>query len=671
MDRTFLPPLADFPAAGALRRARVVLASADRTVEAALRSALSRDPNGALAVVASAEAAIAEIEAGRLDLLLLDLDQGSANALGLLSRLRADPRWQFLPVIVLSGADEGAVRLAALQYGATEILAKPIDPIELELRLRNTLALKAHQDRLQQLDPVTGLANRDEFMRRVDALLGEPPAPPDEGVSTCPAAAASSEAGTLPVGATSAETGVVPRTLVRLDLDRFRAVLDALGHDASDQLLADVAQRISDVLLECGGGHSRRANDLTSTPWVARMNRDTFLALLPGSSGDPRVDHCLAALGAALRRPFELDDGEVVLSPTIGIAHFPEHGLVATDLVHRAGLAVRQARRNARAATAVYTPSIGVQAQERLTVEQELRRAIERDEFRVHYQPKHDVRTLDIVGAEALVRWAHPQRGLLQPSSFIELAEESGLVAAIGRRVLEKGCRQLVEWDAVLAGCDGGDGGDGGEGEGEGRGGGQRCSNSAGRGREADTRTRAPLRMAINLSALQFGLGDIAPAVAAILRDTGLAGSRVTLELTETLLIDEGQDALAQLRALKALGVELSLDDFGTGYSSLAYLRSFPLDELKIDRSFVRDLARDRQAMVIVGAIIALGRALDLRVVAEGVETDAQLAALRELGCDQFQGYLLDGEPVEGAELAARLQAASARTSVSRSPSSL
>ena len=177
--------------------------------------------------------------------------------------------------------------------------------------------------------------------------------------------------------------------------------------------------------------------------------------------------------------------------------------------------------------------------------------------------------------------------------------------------------------------------------------------------------------MAINLSALQFGLGDIAPAVAAILRDTGLAGSRVTLELTETLLIDEGQDALAQLRALKALGVELSLDDFGTGYSSLAYLRSFPLDELKIDRSFVRDLARDRQAMVIVGAIIALGRALDLRVVAEGVETDAQLAALRELGCDQFQGYLLDGEPVEGAELAARLQAASARTSVSRSPSSL
>jgi predicted signal transduction protein with EAL and GGDEF domain len=638
MDRTLLSPLADSPAAGAPRRARVVLASADPTAEAALRRALSRDPNGALAVVESAEAAIAEIEAGRLDLLLLDLDQGSADALGLLSRLRADPRWQFLPVIVLSGADEGPERLAALEHGATEILAKPIDPIELELRLRNTLALKAHQDRLQQLDPITGLANRDEFLRRVDALLVETSTVSDGGTST------------VAIDDASTDPGLVPRTLVRLDLDRFRAVLDAVGHDASDQLLAAVGQRISDVLLECGGGHSRRANDPTSTPWVARMNRDTFLALLPGSSGDPRVDQCLAALRTALRRPFEVDDGEVVLSPTIGIAHFPEHGLVATDLVHRAGLAVRQARRDVGAGTAVYTASIGVQAQERLTVEQELRRAIERDEFRVHYQPKHDVRTLAIVGAEALVRWAHPQRGLLQPSKFIELAEESGLVAAIGRRVLEQGCRQLVEWDAVLA---------------ERSGAGLRGGSGDGVGEEG------PLRMAINLSALQFGLGDIAPAVAAILRDTGLAGSRVTLELTETLLIDEGQDAVAQLRALKALGVELSLDDFGTGYSSLAYLRSFPLDEVKIDRSFVRDLGCDRRARAIVGAIIALGRELGLRVVAEGVETEAQLAVLRELGCHQFQGYLLDGEPVEGAELGARLQAARARTSASRSPTSL
>jgi predicted signal transduction protein with EAL and GGDEF domain len=600
MDRTPPPALAESLATGRLPRARLVLVSADPSVEVALRAMLSRDAQGAVTTVTDPDAASTAIEARRLDLLLLDLDPSPASALDLIGRLRADARWRFLPIVVLAGGTDPALRLAALERGATDVVDKPADPVELELRLRNTLALKAHYDRLQQLDPVTGLANRDEFLRRVDALLVEgTPAP--------------------------GEADLRPRrTLARLDLDGFRAALDALGQDAGDQLLGVVAQRLIEVIVRCNGGSSRRANDPTLTPWVARMNRDTFLMLLAGGRGDPQLEQCLAAISETLRRPFELDDDAVMLVPTIGIAHFPEHGSVATDLVHRAGLAVRVARRDARLATAVYTASIGERAQERLAVEQELRRAIERDEFRVHYQPKRDVVSLEIVGAEALVRWAHPQRGLLAPSKFIGFAEESGLVAAIGRRVLEIGCRQLVDWDAVLV-------------------------------RRNDDTRRPPLRMAINLSALQFGLGDIAPAVAGILQDTGVAGSRLTLELTETLLIDEGEEALAQLRALKALDVELSLDDFGTGYSSLAYLRRFPLDEVKIDRSFVQDLAHDRSARAIVDAIIGLGRKLGLRVVAEGVEIDAQLAVLRELGCNQFQGYLFDGEPADGAELTRRL----------------
>ena len=577
------------PAAPRLPRARLVLASQDAAVQTAVRGLFGDTTQGGLAIAGSIGEAISALDQRRTDLLLLDLDLGHEEALAGLTRLRGDGRWQFLPVVVLSGCGNGNIRLEALERGATEILAKPLDPVELELRLRNMLALKAYQDRLRNLDPVTGLANRDEFLHRVDTLL--------EG------------------------TPDTPRTLVRLDLVRFRQVIDALGQNAGNLLLTAVGQRLNDVLI-AAGGRGRRADDAPQVPWLARMNRDTFLALLPGRSDEPEVAGLLQTLIEALRQPFSLDEDEIVLSPAVGLAHFPDHGRLAADLVDRAGLAVRAARNMAGQPLAIYTPQIGEEAQQRLTIEQELRRAIDRNELCVHYQPKHDVRTLAIVGAEALVRWNHPQRGLLGPSAFVALAEESGLVAAIGRHVLESGSRELVAWDAARA--------------------------DAGK-------ASTPLRMAINLSALQFDLGDIVPLVAQLLDDTGLMPSRLTLELTETLLIDEGDGALGQLRELKRLGVELSLDDFGTGYSSLAYLQRFPLDEIKIDRSFVRDLDTDKRAAAIVAAIIALARELKLRVVAEGVETIAQLDRLRLLGCDQFQGFLL-GEPMAGEVLARRLR---------------
>lgn len=589
MNRDLPTATAPLQTNGRLPRARLVLATADLDVQAAVRGLFGDAVHGGLAIASSTAEAIAALDKRRTDLLLLDLDLDHDEVLAGLSQLRGDSRWQFLPVIVLSGARDGSLRLAALERGATEILAKPLDPVELELRLRNMLALKAYQDRLRNLDPVTGLANRDEFLHRVDTLL--------------------------------AGDGDSPRTLVRLDLVRFRQVIDALGQNAGNQLLASVAQRLNAIFL-AAGGQSRRADDAPQIPWLGRMNRDTFLAVLRGHSDEPAVAALLDTLIEALSQPFSLDDDEVVLSPAVGLALFPDHGRLAEELVDRAGLAVRSARQAAGKPLAIYTPEIGEEAQQRLTIEQELRRAIDRNELCVHYQPKHDVKTLAIVGAEALVRWNHPQRGLLGPSAFVALAEESGLVAAIGRSVLESGSRELVAWDEAQA--------------------------SAGNG-------SPPLRMAINLSALQFDLGNIVPMVALLLKDTGLTPSRLTLELTETLLIDEGDGALDQLRALKHLGVELSLDDFGTGYSSLAYLQRFPLDEIKIDRSFVRDLDSDERAAAIVAAIIALARELKLRVVAEGVETHAQLERLRLLGCDQFQGFLL-GQPMAGEVLAARLR---------------
>ena len=389
-----------------------------------------------------------------------------------------------------------------------------------------------------------------------------------------------------------------------IDLDQFKTVNDSLGHLAGDQLLRAIAQRLSERL---------RQQDT-----LARLGGDEFLIVLEGLQRPEEAATVAQTLIGLLTRPFTLlsSDQEIYLGASIGISLYPDDGLSVGELIQHADTTVYQAKAKGRNTYQFYTETLTRAAHERLDMESRLRRGLERGEFLLHYQPLVAVGDGRIIGAEALVRWQPPGEALVPPLRFIPLAEETGLIVALGEWVLRAACTQAQAW------------------------------------REAGL---PPLLLAVNLSAQQFQQPGLIEQLRAVLADTGLPATSLELEITESALMQQGQDAVAMLMALKDLGVRLAIDDFGTGYSSLAYLKRFPLDKLKIDQSFVRDIPNDPGDMGITAAIIALARTLRLEALAEGVETAEQLAFLREQGCDTYQGYLFS-RPVPAEEFALRLR---------------
>ena len=528
------------------------------------------------------------LAANEFDLLLLSTGMPApdgAEGLRILQRLRAGDTWRQLPVIMLVPAHDTAAKGEALAAGATDLLATPPDPSELVLRLRNALAFKAYEDRLLKRDPLTGLANRNEFMRRVQAVLAKdaPDAP--------------------------------SRSLVLIDLDRFKQINDSIGHAGGDDLLRLVAQRLGAVVARHAGGN-RRADSDVPTPWLARLERDRFMALFPGSPSDPRHEQALRDLVDELARPFHQRRREFHVSASVGVARSPADGPGAEVLTRHAELALLQAKRRGGNAVEYFSPEMQTRASERLDFENHLRYAIRRDELRLFYQPKVDCASLRLVGVEALIRWQHPSHGLVPPQRFIPVAEEAGLIDEIGAWALQTACRQAARW------------------------------------LQSDL---PPIQIAVNLSAAQLLRPGLAAEVAGILAETGFPPGQLTLELTESMLMTAGDEARRTIDSLKALGVALSLDDFGTGYSPLTYLRRLPIDEIKIDRSFVHGLPAQQESAAIAGAIIALAGALGLQVVAEGVETAAELEFLRGFAHCRFQGYLFS-QPVAADALTAMLQ---------------
>ena len=389
-----------------------------------------------------------------------------------------------------------------------------------------------------------------------------------------------------------------------IDLDQFKTVNDSLGHLAGDQLLRAIAQRLSERL---------RQQDT-----LARLGGDEFLIVLEGLQRPEEAATVAQTLIGLLTRPFTLlsSDQEIYLGASIGISLYPDDGLSVGELIQHADTTVYQAKAKGRNTYQFYTETLTRAAHERLDMESRLRRGLERGEFLLHYQPLVAVGDGRIIGAEALVRWQPPGEALVPPLRFIPLAEETGLIVALGEWVLRAACVQAQIW------------------------------------REAGL---PPLLLTVNLSAQQFQQPGLIEQLRALLADTGLPATSLELEITESALMQQGQDAVAMLMALKDLGVRLAIDDFGTGYSSLAYLKRFPLDKLKIDQSFVRDIPNDPGDMGITAAIIALARTLRLEALAEGVETAEQLAFLREQGCDTYQGYLFS-RPVPAEEFALRLR---------------
>ncbi|HUI99768.1 MAG TPA: EAL domain-containing protein [Usitatibacter sp.] len=377
-----------------------------------------------------------------------------------------------------------------------------------------------------------------------------------------------------------------------IDLDRFKAVNETLGHALGDEVLVEASRR----LREC----------VRDEEIVARISGDEFVIALSNLERSEQAVGVARAVLGELGRAFDVGERRVYCTASIGIAVHPGDGTTAAALVQSADIAMYRAKEQGGNGFQFFLPEMHARAVRRLQLETALRGALERDEFLLHYQPKFDVPSDALVGFEALLRWRHPELGLLPPAEFVPILEESDLIVGVGEWVLREACRQLSAW-----------------------------------AREG----LRPLPVAVNISARQFRMRRLERAVARVVKEAGIDPSLLELEITESLLMEDPEEAVETLASLERFGVRLAVDVFGTGYSSLAYLRRFPIAALKIDRTFVCEAARSAEDAKIATAIINLGHSLGLKVIAEGVETPAQLEFLRAQGCDEMQGFLL-GPPM-------------------------
>jgi predicted signal transduction protein with EAL and GGDEF domain len=407
-----------------------------------------------------------------------------------------------------------------------------------------------------------------------------------------------------------------------IDVDNFKLINDTIGHQAADEVLKKLAASLTDLIrsddvmslyLE---DEMDMAATITTEPIdesvISRLGGDEFIVLLPDTRDRFAAGTVARRILQHLEQPFVAQGHEVFVTASIGIATFPEDGLATEILIRNADTAMYHAKQQGKAAFQYYSAAMNAASVERITLESGLRRALEDDALELHYQPQVDMRTGEIIGAEALLRWRHAERGFVSPSTFIPIAEDSGLILAIGEWVIDAACRQAVAWQ----------------------------------------RAGLPkLPIAVNVSGVQVRRQDLCGLVRATLAATGLEPQLLRIEITETVIVAVRERAIELLAQLRDLGVTLALDDFGTGYSSLSYLKSFPINMLKIDRSFVAEMLTDHTTASIIEAIISMTRILGLNVLAEGVEDHAQFAYLKQLGCDAVQGYYVS-RPVPAAEFA-------------------
>jgi diguanylate cyclase len=464
------------------------------------------------------------------------------------------------------------------------VIKKPFEPIEilqsasaLSQKWQNARALKRHVEGLERVvtDRTSGLEAANRQLRHLashDSLTGLPNRLLLDDRITQAIAQANRQSHEFAVAV--------------LDLDRFKLINDSLGHRAGDELLCEVAARLKGAI---------RAVDS-----IARLGGDEFVIIFDGPMTRAETLEMGKRLLQVMELPMRLRGIDVHVSPSIGVALYPHDGASIDTLLAHADAAMYYAKERGRNSVELYTESMGSVTQERVKLESELHDALRSGQFELHYQPKVDTATGRINSAEALIRWRHPQRGLLPPAEFIPVAEECGLLDAVGEWVLLEACRQGRIWQQ---------------------------------------RGPRPLRIAVNLAPSQFRLVDLVSQIRRALDASGLDPTLLEIELTETAVMSDAEESVHILEAISRMGVLVSVDDFGTGYSSMSYLRRFPIDKLKIDRCFVEQMTARREDASIVGAIISLAHSLSLKVIAEGVETPEQLQLLAKLGCDQYQGY--------------------------------
>lgn len=523
------------------------------------------------------------------DLVMMDLRMPGVTGFDVLTQMRRFTELRYIPVIILTAETDSQSKLRALELGATDFLTKPVDASELQLRVRNALAFRVYQNRLVDYDGLTGLLNRKRFRQRLGEFLG-----------------AAGPAGSHCV-------------LLHVDLDRFKKINDTFGHHIGDRVLRDASAMIETVVGEMDVTATHHGRSQWSRLLVGRVSGNGFSILIGGLEPADAIQRAVLLaqrLQKIFTQPFHTRDQDVYLTISTGIALYPEDGDDAETLLASAEKAMYQAKRRGRNVYEFFSEEMNHHALGNLRLESDLRRAVERNELVLLYQPRVEIATGQIVGAEALVRWRHPEHGLLGPGRFIPMAEETGLIVDVGAWVLRTACEQLRRW--LEEGL-------------------------------------APIEISVNISAIQMRDQRVRRDIQSALDASRISPEHLVLEITESLLMEDVQESTNFLRELTQMGLKISIDDFGTGYSSLAYLTQFPLSELKVDRSFVNRALKDRKSLAIVSAIIAMARELEVKTVAEGVETHEQLALLRERGCDQYQGYLCS-RPAPPAQLAALLR---------------
>ena len=447
---------------------------------------------------------------------------------------------------------------------------------------RRELATTQKLEQLANFDSLTGLANRSLFRDTLNSAMQR------------------------------TRRGQRTMALMFLDLDRFKLINDDLGHAVGDRVLKHVAA----TLKRCLRGTDSMLLPGGESFTLSRLGGDEFTVVAEDVRSADNAAHIAQRVLDALAEPLQVDGEELVISASIGIAMYPIDDVDIDGLIRHADMAMYRSKAAGRNAYSFFSEDLNAANGARISLESSLRRAIERHEFQLYYQPKADLKTGRIVGVEALLRWNRPEHGVVSPDGFIGVLEETGMIMPVGAWVIRTSVAQMAEWD--------------------------RCG-------------LPPMRVSFNLSARQFRHQYIASLIEDSLREHAIDPQRYEIELTESLLMEDTEVNRALLENFRRMGVGLAIDDFGTGHSSLAYLKRFAIDTLKIDRSFVSSLPDSSEDMAIAKAIVALGRSMQMRIVAEGVETDAQAKALRDLGCDEIQGYLL-GRPMSAPDFALWLE---------------